>query len=64
MVEASREGVNERTHQSRDDRAGWFQALTIVVEGDVSVEGGELEGAICGNGHDLGRVENQTDIVE
>jgi hypothetical protein len=55
----------EEVEQARDDRAGGFEALAVVVEGDVAVEGGELEGARGGgDGHDLGRVEDQADVVE
>lgn len=37
--------------------------MSVVVEGDISVESGELEGPI-GDGHDLGRVEDEAHIVE
>lgn len=40
-----------------------LQALAVVVERDITIEGGELQGA-CGDGHDLGRVEDETDVVE
>lgn len=35
--------------------------MAVVVEGDVSVEGDEFEGS---QRHDLGCVEDETDVVE
>lgn len=37
--------------------------MTVVVERDISVKGGELESSV-GDGHDLGGVEDETHIVE
>lgn len=41
-----------------------LERLPIVVQRDVSVESGQLQATIRGDGHDLGRVEDEAHIVE
>lgn len=49
---------------ARDDGARGQEALAVVVERHVAVEGGEAQGAVRGDGHELGRVEDEPDVVE
>jgi hypothetical protein len=54
----------EQIEHPRDNGGVRFEGLPVVIEGNVSVESGELQGAVRGYRHDLGRVEDQTDVVE
>lgn len=49
---------------ARDDGVRGGEALAVVVEGDVAIEGDELEGPGADEGEDLSCVEDQAQVVE
>lgn len=56
--------VAHERENARDDGVVGGETLPVVVEGDVAVEGDELEGPVAHEGHDLGGVEDEADVVE
>lgn len=51
------------TEETRNYGAGRLETAPVVVQSNVTIKRGKLEGTVC-HSHDLGRIQDLADIVE